>query len=306
MGVTQQRIQQARAVEIADICRANGVDIESTHIVKDGYTEYKVKGHQGLYIVGNHYYRHGGGGGLDGQEQKDKNNALTFYMEFFNVGFVKAVDYLCGGNFGVCEVNSAPTKPEYKEYAPPAPSEDYRRVLAYLIRTRGLSEHIVKNALNKGFLTQDSRGNCCFTVTDFETGKVVGAEIKGTYSDKPFQQCQFPANCGFNITIGAEVNEVIYLESAIDLLSFIELHEIQLKHSLLVSMGGLKPTVFDRLQRLYPRAIHWIAVDNDSAGNDFAQRIYNEYNNNIDLRRATPQEEKDWNDFLRKKKGVPH
>jgi hypothetical protein len=69
------------------------------------------------------------------------------------------------------------------------------------------------------------------------------------------------------------VENVIYCESAIDVLSFYQLavHTQKFNNSLLVSMGGLKHQVVQAYRERYPNAQHITATDDDVRGMDFKQ-----------------------------------
>ena len=299
------RVIHARQADIVELCRAMGEDMECVSRTKG---EYRIKGGQGLIVCGNHYYQHsndGCGGRLDGQPASAKNNTLSFCMYRYNMDFKSAVDYL-NGNVPTVDVNCAVSDRDGfqavgEDYTPKptyAPTKDRARVMAYLIQTRGLSEQTVREMFDRGLLKQDERSNCCFIVKDFGSDKVIGYELKGTSTRRRFQQCSFPSGYGFNFRCG-EPQGVLYFESAIDLLSYYQLNKTALTHHLLVSMGGLKPTVIDRLYSEYPAYKHCLCVDNDEPANKFTENVRKCHPN---ILRQTPKIGKDWNDMIRSMK----
>ena len=86
------------------------------------------------------------------------------------------------------------------------------------------------------------------------------------------------------------------------MLSYLQMHDQELDNCRLVSMMGVKPNiVLDTMLRhnISPENV-FLCSDNDTAGNDFAQRLQEQY---PDMKRViTPDTYKDWNDMLR---GIP-
>jgi len=86
------------------------------------------------------------------------------------------------------------------------------------------------------------------------------------------------------------------------MLSYLQMHDKELTDCKLVSMMGVKPNiVLDTMLRhnIQPENV-FLCSDNDTAGNDFARRLMEQY---PDMKRiSTPDTYKDWNDMLR---GIP-
>jgi hypothetical protein len=285
--------------------------------------EYRVldnRGNDGLIVYRNGYYCHSGDNGrLHNQPAPQAgmsgngNNAISFMMYFYGLSYNDAVDYLCSGDFGA--VSSEPYTPaivaEIPEnpYIPPI-SQDYRRVMAHMCKVRGFDADFVRSLIDSGELSQDSNGNACFRVMDFgDNPQLVGYEVKGTNTFKKFQSARFPAGFGYWRLCGNEIRGVIYFETAIDLLSYEQLHKNALTHHLLVSMGGLKTGVVDRLFDMFTPAegyAHVFAVDRDDAGNDFWERMQQQHPFPQQVRRHSPTTQgcKDWNDVLCTSKGL--
>ena len=96
--------------------------------------------------------------------------------------------------------------------------------------------------------------------------------------------------------------QAFFFESAIDLLSYLQMNAQKLDNCRLVSMMGVKPNiVLDTMIRnhIKPEDV-FLCSDNDTAGNEFADRLRADY---PQMRRiVTPDLYKDWNDMLR---GIP-
>ena len=58
-------------------------------------------------------------------------------------------------------------------------NDDFKRVYAYLIKTRGIPKEIVSKVVKEGLLKQDERGNCVFLGKDSD-GKIKFACLSST------------------------------------------------------------------------------------------------------------------------------
>lgn len=153
--------------------------------------------------------------------------------------------------------------------------------------------------MRKGSISQEQKtGNVLFKYFD-DSGRIIGAEKVGTSTEHKFKGIAQGSDSshGFEVLRGTGEN-AYFFESAIDLLSHLQMHR-NLDNCRLVSMMGVKPNiVLDTMKRhnIAPENIY-ICSDNDTAGNDFADRLRAQY---PDIKRiSTPDRYKDWNDMLR-------
>ena len=184
-----------------------------------------------------------------------------------------------------------------------AEADNARRVFAYLCKTRGLDYDTVSALVRNGSIAQQEKtGNVLFKYYD-DQGKVIGDEKVGTSTDHKFKGIATGSagGYGFEVCRGNGSN-LLFFESSIDMLSYLQMHQSELDDHRLVSMMGVKPqTVIDTMERygISPDR-GYLCSDNDRAGNEFAERLISEY---PDMKRiVTPDTYKDWNDMLR---GIP-
>lgn len=176
-------------------------------------------------------------------------------------------------------------------------------MFAYLCKTRGLDYDTVSALVRNGSIAQQEKtGNVLFKYYD-DQGKVIGAEKVGTSTDHKFKGIATgsAAGHGFEVVRGTG-EKAFFFESAIDMLSYLQMHDKELTDCRLVSMMGVKPNiVLETMLRhnISPENV-FLCSDNDTAGNEFAQRLQEQY---PDMKRViTPDTYKDWNDMLR---GIP-
>ncbi|MGN0657728.1 MAG: DUF3991 domain-containing protein [Ruminiclostridium sp.] len=280
---TTEQIEKARQTSLADFFIQNGYETERSR------GELHVKGYGGLYvnIETNEWYcfsqadKHGG------------RNAINCLTDIIGMDFKSAVEALTGESLShrdYRQISKAP--PEKKELVLPERADNMLKVFAYLCQTRLLDREIISELAHEGLLYQDSRGNAVFLHKD-ENGKIVGAEIQGTNTEKRYKGVAAGTSDSlFSVTIGIPTKAYIF-ESAIDLLSFRQLaNQQKIQNSVLVSMAGLKP---NSLKSLSERGLQLFArVDNDEAGRKFID------SNNLTQRNHILKEfgVKDFNELL--------
>ena len=298
MRVTDEQKERAAYVNLPQFLMAHGFDLKKVG------KEYVWKDHDSLHIKDN-------GPGERGQwfrfrENKGGDN-IGFLREYMDMSFIDAVEALTGEHIDRTYTpsrtyESKPVQQTARELSL-AEADNSRRVFAYLCKTRGLDYDMVSALVRGGSIAQEEKtGNVLFKYYD-DQGKVIGAEKVGTSTDHKFKGIATgsAAGHGFEVVRGTG-EKAFFFESAIDMLSYLQMHDQELDNCRLVSMMGVKPNiVLDTMLRhnIYPKNV-FLCSDNDTAGNDFAQRLQEQY---PDMKRViTPDTYKDWNDMLR---GIP-
>ena len=232
---------------------------------------------------------------------------IGFLREYMGMSFVDAVEALTGEHIDRTYTPSRtyepkPVQQKARELSL-AEADNARRVFAYLCKTRGLDYDMVSALVRGGSIAQEEKtGNVLFKYYDTD-GKVIGAEKVGTSTEHKFKGIATgsAAGHGFEVVRGSG-EKALFFESAIDMLSYLQMHDKELTDCRLVSMMGVKPNiVLDTMLRhnISPENV-FLCSDNDTAGNEFAQRLQEQY---PDMKRiVTPDTYKDWNDMLR---GIP-
>lgn len=288
--ITDEQKERANRVNLPDFLRTHGFDLK-----KSG-REFIWKEHDSVNIKDNapdekgRWYRFSTGQGGDN---------IGFLQEFMGLSFKEAVEALNGEHY---ERSFAPSYPEKQQSAMGislAENADCKRVFAYLCKTRGLDYDMIADLVKVGKISQEQKtGNVLFKYFDAD-GKIIGAEKVGTSTEHKFKGIAQGSDSshGFEIVRGTGEN-AYFFESAIDLLSYLQMNK-DIDNCRLVSMMGVKPNVVvDTMKQhnIAPENIY-ICSDNDTAGNDIADRLRAQY---PDMKRiSTPKKYKDWNDMLR-------
>lgn len=298
MRITDEQKEKANLVNLPKFLMSHGFDLKKVG------REYVWKDHDSLHIKDN-------GPGERGQwfrfrENKGGDN-IGFLREYMDMSFIDAVEALTGEHIDRTYTpsrtyESKPVQQTARELSL-AEADNSRRVFAYLCKTRGLDYDMLSALVKKGTISQEEKtGNVLFKYFGTD-GKVIGAEKVGTSTEHKFKgiATSSAGGHGFEVVRGTG-EKAFFFESAIDMLSYLQMHSKELDNCRLVSMMGVKPSiVLDTMLRHNIAAENvFLCSDNDTAGNEFAQRLQEQY---PDMKRIiTPDTYKDWNDMLR---GIP-
>ena len=254
--IDKNLIETASCVNLADYLMSRGERLKK---VGQGYTMMQ---HDSLRFYKNTF---------NWYSKCLQGNSISFLCLYYKMTFPEAVNELC----------------RFSNITP-AVSNDSRRVIAYLCKKRGLDYALVTTLIKNNYLYQDTRGNCNFVIRDWDEHPI-GQEIVGT-GDTRYKQITTHSGYGFHILRG-EPTDVLFFESAIDLLSCYQLYHEKFTHHALISMGGLNSSVVDEVLSHVADFRIWLCVDNDKAGDDFIIRFSS-------LRTFRAKCAKDWNEFL--------
>lgn len=295
MRITDEQKERANLVNLPQFLMSHGFDLKKVG------KEYVWKEHDSLHIKDN-------GPGERGQwfrfsENKGGDN-ISLLREYMDMSFIDAVEALTGELIDRTYTpsrtyESKPVQQTARELSL-AEADNCRRVFAYLCKTRGLDYDMLSALVKKGIISQEEKtGNVLFKYYD-DRGKVIGAEKVGTSTEHKFKGIATGSagGHGFEVVCGTG-EKAFFFESAIDMLSYLQMHSKELDNCRLVSMMGVKPSiVLDTMLRhnIAPENV-FLCSDNDTAGNEFARRLQEQY---PDMKRIiTPDTYKDWNDMLR-------
>lgn len=329
----RERVEYARSRDILDV--ASELNMELVHSGRD----YRWKEHDSMVIspdknMWNWFSRHQGG------------DVISLVETMKEVNFNQAIDYLNDGSFKEYTAVERVQEP-FSYYLDPY-EQPFDAARTYLKEQRCLSDETIDFFLDKGVLAQANakiNGSIepvvVFKSLDF-SGEIVGATLQGIEENwEKWPERGYAKNIvrnsdgitGLHVDIG-QPNRLIFAESAIDLMSYYELHKDSLQDVRLVSMDGIKEAVIGRhLAQLQSdisgRPLRWsyeqlaeglqtaidnnffadgkhadwitLAVDNDEAGRTFIDSLREKGATiNEDLPDLQPGQDKtDWNDALK-------
>jgi len=289
--IPHEQILAARQADLAAYLIARG-----EQLIPAGHG-YRLADHDSLVITDNKF---------NWNSRQVSGNSLDFLRCYYSMDFREAVMELCGGVEK--KIDEERAGPRERVMPPPrAPEKPFvftdvelapnmERVIAYLTKTRGLSERLINRLIADRLLFQEAgTNNAVFPI--YENHQTVGAELQGTLSLRRFKGIKTGSKygCGYNLTFGDKTAYALFFESAIDLLSFIELSRMNgkdLDGCRLTSMMGLKQNIVEHtLQGLPEGTRPFLCVDNDDAGQNFIAAM--------GMKPRLPDSQfKDWNEML--------
>ena len=282
--IPREQLLAARQADLAAYLIARGEPLKP----EGNQGSYRLPGHGGLIVTGNMF---------NWITQSKGGNAVDFLCDYYGMGFREAVEALTAGGFEKKAVlpPAAPERPF--DFAQIEPAPNMERVIRYLTKTRGLSLELITDLIRHRQLFQEAAtNNAIFPIYDGVA--IVGAEVNGTLPDKRFKGIKTGSKygCGYNLTFGDKTAYVLFFESAIDLLSFVDLSRMRgkdLAGCRLTSMMGLKQNIVEHTLQVLPEGTQpFLCVDNDEAGQNFIKAV------GLPARLPHP-DFKDWNDQLR-------
>ncbi|HEM3503034.1 TPA: toprim domain-containing protein [Streptococcus suis] len=241
----RERVEYARSRDILDV--ANELNIE---LVQSG-RDYRWKEHDSMVVspkknMWNWFSRHQGG------------DVIALVQTMKEVDFNQAIDFLNDGTFKEFTKVEHVQEP-FSYYLAPY-EQPFEVARSYLKDQRGLSDETIDFFFEKGVLAQaNAKVNgsiepvVVFKSLDF-SGEIVGATLQGIEENwEKWPERGYAKNIvrnsdgiiGMHVDIG-QPNRLIFAESAIDLMSYYELHRDNLHDVRLISMDGLKEAVVGR------------------------------------------------------------
>jgi len=288
MSFQKEQIQRARQADLVEYLRARGYELK-----REGQN-FRVPGHGGLIVRGNHWRQFSTGEG---------GNSLDFLVKVLGVEFKKAVEQLvnCPAVNPGEQSMSGGTTSRTKQLDMPARAQNQRRVIAYLTQTRGLPADLVVGLIRAGLLWQDARGNCVFPCLD-SVGQAQGAILEGTLSDVRWKgrAAGSDIHYGWLWPPAIESDLVAVVESPIDAMSLSVLRP-GVRSNYLLALGGLHFEAVERFlsERLHVRQVV-LAMDNDSPGRQAAQDWQKWLNTQqYKVWCLFPDKGKDWNEMVK-------
>lgn len=289
---TEEQKQRANSVDLVDFLQCQGEEL-----IRSGH-EWRWKRHDSVTIRGSEWFRH---------KSKEGGHAIDFVLHFYNKSFPEAVQWLLGGESAV-EWNqfSKSAPPLKKEFVLPEANPDMRRVFAYLIKQRFISQSVLSYFARERLIYEDKEyHNAVFVGLD-ESGIPRHAHKRGTYTQgKPYKgnvEGSDP-NCSFHY-LGTDDTLYVF-EAPVDMLSFITLHPEDWQRHSYVALDGVAEHAMLHLLKCQPNLKNVVlCLDHDAAGIEAACRLKDilaDHDYSIDVRQSR---NKDWNEDLKAMNGV--
>ncbi len=301
---TQDQITKAKEIDLLTYLQNNNPD----ELEYDSRNTYHTKTHDSLKINNGMWYWFSRGIG--------GKSALEYLIQVEGFTFTEAVGHLINQK-GLEKRIDYKQKITEKEKADklilPLKSNDNNKVLSYL-SNRGISENIINECINKGFIYQEyPKNNVVFV--GYDTKNIPRyAGVRGTNSSR-FMHDAYGSDktYSFKLVSNNDIDTVHLFESAIDLLSYatlIELKKGNYQDYNLLSLAGIYKPAKDIKESKTPETLSnylkenpnikkiFIHFDNDEAGRLATKGIEYSLSDSYEIIDSPPKNGKDVNDFL--------
>lgn len=275
-------IIQARRASMEEYLRSRG-----EVLLKEG-RQYRVENHSGLVASGNRWYSH---------TLLKGGNTLDYLIEMEGMDFKKAVEILLHGNI-------VPVQPDKTtrvgQVAIPERNTDDKRVMAYLVKTRGLSADVIIPLLKQGRIYESAGTHNC-VLTGIDENNIIRYVMQR--STLPKSSLKFESEGSekrYSFSLKGKSYILCVFESVIDLLSYMSLQNEAMKEQPhMLSLGGVTDIALESYIERAPE-VHKIVfcLDNDKIGNESYESFHKKYSmEGFKVYKHFP-EQKDWNQQL--------
>ena len=296
---TDSRLDRARHVNLETWLRSRGEKL----IISGGewrWIYHDCTGaHDSVTIRGHSWHDHKRGAGGD---------AVSFLQTFWGLNFRETIAALAH-NGGTAMIQNHSTANPIKTqtlFTPPKRSANMRRAYAYLTQTRYLCPDIITHFVLAGTLYEDAgHHNVIFLGLD-EQGDPRAGYAKGTLTaGAGFRQTLAGSDTRYGFCHRGASNRLYVFEAALDLLSYISMHQREWQEHNYLALGGLSPKA---LRHFLSVSSHIreasLCLDHDPPGIEAAGRFQEVLETQGYAVTVTLPEFKDWNEMLKARNGA--
>lgn len=301
---TSEQIARAKEIDLLTYLQTNNPN----ELIYDSKNTFHTRTHDSLKINNGMWYWFSRGIG--------GKTALEYLIQVEEFSFTEAVGHLINqkGLEKKSTFKHGLTEEEKIErFILPKKAMTNDRIFSYL-ESRGISQSIIDECINKGFIYQeDKRNNVVFVGFD-ENNIPRYAGIRGTTS-KRYMGEAYGSDKAYSFQLSSETpnNTVHLFESAIDLLSYATLKELKNEcwyEENLVSLAGIYKPAKDISSSKVPTTLSnylknnpninaiFLHFDNDEAGRIATRAIQISLSDRYKIIDEPPKSGKDFNDFL--------
>lgn len=293
---SDSEIEQANNVNIIAYAESHGFTVKPV-----SPTSYKIPGYGGLFIESN-------GQTWNWFTQEKGGGPIQFAMALLNLSWVDAVKDLIGTSITASEFQTPVVRSKEKaNFVAPEKSHSFNRIIAYLIKTRGIDKDIVYDFIKRGAIYENTYHSCVFTGKD-EDGNIKFASVRSTNTiGNRFRGDVAGSDKRYSFHRHGTSNSLYINEAPIDMMSRMAILRIQshpdFENAHFLSLGCTASTALDHYLKMHPEIdTIYCGLDFDEAGHHAFLKLLNDYPG-IRIIDDFP-EYKDWNKQLLKIKGI--
>lgn len=272
-------IKKARSADIVEYLKRTG-----NILFKEG-NQFRVESFSGLVVSGNKWYSH---------TLHKGGNTLDYLIEIEGICFKEAVEILSHSNNLPAQEKGTL---KARQIILPKRNFDDKRVIAYLLKTRGIRREIIMPLIKQGRIYEEANThNCVFIGIDKDNT----ARYAMQRSTLPCSDFKFEANGSdkrYSFSITGQSDVLCVFESPIDLLSYMSLywHRIQ-NYPFMLSLGGITDIALAMFLELFPQIKKIVfCLDQDKTGTQAFEVLSSKYSEKGFSTCQHSPKMKDWN-----------
>ncbi len=300
---TQDQIARAKEIDLLSYLQS----CDPEELVYDSKNTYHTRTHDSLKINNGMWYWFSRGIG--------GKTALEYLIQVEEYSFTEAVGHLInqkGIEKRATFKQELTEKEKIDRLVLPRKAITNDRVISYL-SSRGISKNIINECIDKGFIYQEYPKNNVVFIGYDEKNNPRYAGVRGTNSSRFMHEAYgSDKNYSFKLESIKENNTVHLFESAIDLLSYatlLELNNRQWDEENLLSLAGIYKPPKDIFSSKTPKTLLnylknnktdtiILHLDNDEAGRLATKAIITSLSDSYKIIDDPPKNCKDFNDYL--------
>ena len=269
---SEQELEACRNADILDVLGSLGYDItrKGNHFFLSEHDSLCI-----FYQKNEWYWFSQGFGG----------NSLDFLIEgpprYRFPDAVETVLKICGGGAvpQPQERNTTVKEDKRQMLILPPKAQDNRRVIAYLVKTRGIDYYLVTSLLSIGNLYEAEKTHNAVFVARDEKGTAKHLTMRGTVEGKRFVQDATGSDKRYGFTVewdDSNKDTLHIFESPIDLLSFLTIQKIQKirNEDVYLSQSGTATNATEFYLSNHPEVKKiYVRTDNDAPGQKVAEKL---------------------------------
>jgi len=289
---TDEQKKRANSVDLADfLCR------QGEELLPSG-RDRRLKSDRSITISDNQWFDHSTQkGGL----------AVDFVQEFYGLSFPEAVTLLLNGEQGMVFRQCDKKVMERKNFQLPEAAGNMRRVYAYLLKQRYIDRDVLTHFVREKKIYEDREYHNVIFVGFDENGTARHAHKRGTCSSATGYRGNVEGSDPMYCFKHIGTNDTLHVfEAAIDMLSYITLHQKDWQQCSYVTLDGVAEhaMLYVLSQNMYLNNVV-LCLDHDPAGIEATGRLTEILGEKGYSRISCLQSEfKDWNEDLKAKHGI--
>lgn len=200
-------------------------------------------------------------------------DAIAFVRKFYSKSYAEAIEYLLTEYDGTLSKVHTVEK-ETKKFELPPRCDNMRRVYAYLLYKRGIDREVINAFTHKNMIYESLQYHNAVFVGFDKAGNPRHAHKRGSGSQSTYKGNAEGSSPEYSFHWNGTSDKIFLFESPIDMLSYISMNPHEWQKNTYAAACSVADRVLFQCLRDNPNIREvYLCLDNDSAGQNAANRI---------------------------------